>query len=805
MRSRLKNFVSLAAVVFGALLSAASSGAVVQVLDSVDAYGRNTSDSSSALLEMGFRDPPPRADFSRLAIGATTGLIACQRAADQGLYCLDGPIVRYWPDTGDLVATASGNVVPDIDLIDCRRIPGLDARKPNPCTGVSVDLNGSIWLAGRKANTHSLFKVVQKPTDGNCVNPWVELAALPQDLPNTVDTPANTGQVAPTYCAREYAFGRPVLVDINPVDGEVAANFAGPGNVGLEERKTAVFFPDGLDINGNPLQPVEIASGKTKWGLVGNEQLLSASFLQIQATDSLPLQNFILVTTTLGRVLATKADGSGTGFKVWDIPSCTANATQNYGIRVSSQSERVYLADRACQKVYALKWSNVADGDFDLVQEVEGAGNTPVVLKTVSADSPATTSVFPDGLSVAPGIGIDLRECAVGKVCTIVADGPDGNGFDAANISGVVLDGPQSGLTLFQVKGIPDCRYWPKDDPADGEPETPTQELCRTYSVVRCADGVESCPNPKDQYLDIAPLLPEEVKSQFTTADLPRLLISPRYRGQDANRNLKSDPAARYTYAPTINLFFGIGEPGLQFRETFRMSFDVGDLTDEVKWGCGGGTSVRPDLEWNVIITGSETYKVAHKEFLPDGSSRSVLANVETLVNDGCSNPDGVTSKRFSYYAYTMEVVPVGDGIDGDGIYADLVRDLFDELLLAQQQTACVPYDESVAPLDRDTTCVTLKSKWDGAYQKLDRCIVGSTYPRQSEAVNNCQSFLSQLGQYESALDASPRLGSDPANRIGELQARVKVLRYVFEQHFVPSIPPNGFCSLTTATGCTAP
>jgi hypothetical protein len=790
MRSRFKNFVSLAAVVFGALLSAASSGAVVQVLDSVDAYGRNASDSSSALLEMGFRDPPPRADFSRLAIGATTGLIACQRAADQGLYCLDGPIVRYWPDTGDLVATASGNVVPDIDLIDCRRIPGLDARKPNPCTGVTVDLNGSIWLAGRKANTHSLFKVVQKPKDGSCVNPWVELPAVAQDLPNTVDTPANTGQVAPTYCAREYAFGRPVLVDINPVDGEVAANFAGPGIVGLEERKTAVFFPDELDINGNPLQPVEIASGKTEWGLVGNEQLLSAAFLQIQATDRLPLQNFILVTTTLGRVLATKADGSETGFKVWDIPSCTANATQNYGIRVSSQSERVYLADRACQKVYALKWSNVADGGFDLVQEVEGAGNTPVVLKTVSADSPATASVFPDGLSVAPGIGIDLRECAVGKVCTIVADGTDGNGFDAANISGVVLGGPQSGLTLFQVKGVPDCRYWPKDNPLDTVPETPTQELCRTYSVIRCADGATSCPNAEDQYLDLGPLLPREVVSQFTTAELPELLVSPRYRGQDANRNEMN--VSTGPYAPTINLFFGIAEPGVQFRETFTMSFDVADLTDGVKWGCGGSTSARPDLKWNVIITGSETYEVAHK--LPDDSK--VLANVETLVNDGCSNPDGVTSKRFSYYAYTMEVVP-----DGDGIYANLVRDLFDELLHAQEQTACLPHDGSVAPLDNGT-CVSLASKWDGAYQKLDRCIVGSTYPRQSEAVNNCQSFLSQLGQYESALNAAPAplSGRDPANRIGELKARVKVLRYVFQQHFVPSIPTNGFCDLEGAT-----
>src|SRR5512138_1243850 len=82
------------------LVSSQSIAGVVQVLDSVDAFGRNTSSASSAVLEMGFRDPLPRNDFFRLALGPASDLIACQRAADQGLYCLDGPIVRYWPNTG---------------------------------------------------------------------------------------------------------------------------------------------------------------------------------------------------------------------------------------------------------------------------------------------------------------------------------------------------------------------------------------------------------------------------------------------------------------------------------------------------------------------------------------------------------------------------------------------------------------------------------------------------------------------------------------------------------------------------------
>ena len=106
-------------------------------------------------------------------------------------------------------------------------------------------------------------------------------------------------------------------------------------------------------------------------------------------------------------------------------------------------------------------------------------------------------------------------------------------------------------------------------------------------------------------------------------------------------------------------------------------------------------------------------------------------------------------------------------------------------------------------PPFNQSSCTNLEAKWYGAFDKLDRCIKGSTFPRQSEAVNNCQSFLSQLGQYESALNAAPRQGQDPANRIGELKARVKTLRYVFTQHFIPSIPPAGFCSLTTTGICT--
>jgi hypothetical protein len=143
----------------------------------------------------------------------------------------------------------------------------------------------------------------------------------------------------------------------------------------------------------------------------------------------------------------------------------------------------------------------------------------------------------------------------------------------------------------------------------------------------------------------------------------------------------------------------------------------------------------------------------------------------------------------------------------GDSVYAILMRSLYGDLNDAEVKTACDNVDgQSLAPIS-EAACADLDTKRRAAFEKLDRCIVGSTYPRQSQAVNNCQSFLSQLSQYESALNAVPVItANDPANRIGELKVRTKVIRYVFESHFLPSIPPDGFrCDTTTTGACPSP
>jgi len=774
-----------AAPLAAALLLCAASGRaeVSQVLDAVDTAGLDAS-AVPAVLKMGFRDPLPRTDYERLAIGSASSLVACQRAADQGLYCIDGDIVRYWPNTKITVSLpppASGEVIPDLDLINCRDPAlGLDQnpRKPSPCTGITVDLNGAIWLAGRKANSHSLIKV-KKRIGSSCEVGWTALASLTQDAPNTPDTPAGSLQQVPPYCAREYASGRPALVDLTMIDGDIADHYTGPGALGLEARKSVVFFPDEVDAFNVPLPPREIANGKS-WGLSGKEELFGTAFLQIAPTEAVPThQNFVLVTTTTGSVLATKADGTGTPFAVFQMPVCTSGAVQSFGIRVSSQSERVYVSDRACRRVMALNWTNVGAGTFQLVSATENGGE-PVTL--------STGLISPDGLSVAPGIGLDLKDCGGGQTCVLVADGTDTNSYVAAELKDVVIEGLRSAAVVFQVKGIPDCRWWPKA--ASGQPPTAIQELCQTPGIVQCGPGDQACTPgtpPDEQYLDIGPLLPREVTSQFTSLVLPELLIPPPWRGQDL------DPGPGY--APTIELFFFVTDPaGVQFRDTFVLNFDVADLTGGLNLGCGGSTTMQPDLEWDAGLTGSEKVKTV---------SGGLFGGIGILVTEGCFNPTTKGGSRLSYYAYTMEKVP-----DGDGVYANLVRTLFDDLRQAQQQTACASVDPEASPaamppLDA-STCATLDDRWDNANQKLTNCIQGSTYPRQNEAVNNCQAFQSQLSQYRTAVYGATRFGPDPANRIGEVELRVDVLSYVFQQHFLNSIPPDGFRDpVCASTSCT--
>jgi len=743
-----KNAASAALAIFISLgaTSAWSQGQAQttrQTLDRVDAF------NSTAVLEMAFDDVNRTKDFINLGI-VGANFSTCKLTATDGIFCLDGKVVRHWPNTQDPLTF--------VDRLSCNDPAlGLDTKKTNTCTGMTVDLAGAIWLAGKKASTHSLIKVIAKAAAAACPdNTWKQLSGS-------------------LHCAKEFYAGRPLLVDLDPIDGDVGAAFkpcptcaAQSGVLGLEERKTAVFFPDPKPASTS--SPIVIASGKG-WNLTGNEQLLSSALLQVPSGSS--VGNFVLVTTTNGRVLAKGTDVTGTAFEVFNIPAervqpsvqCSF-ASQHYGIRTSSKSGRVYVTDRNYCQVLAL----LPDGS-PLTTLINANDGQDLTLST--SDSSGTYP--PIGPTTAPGISIDLADCSVN--CTLLTND---DGIAAASLVGVSLaEGSNSGATLFQIKGIPDCRY-------AGEPNFPAalKSVCdSTAGVIIDPDNVG---HPAAQRLNATPLLPKEVRSLFDNSGvppngLPPLLISRQYRAQDRTDFI-------------FDAFFAVTEAGVQFRDTFTAEFDV-PVLEGVPASLGCLPVAGNLLAWDVMTTVSEKFKTVDDQY------------VDMLTNIGCINPTRTSGERLSLLPYNLEIAPDTYGptilspipsvtMGNDAVFARLVQSLYDDLEYVRRELACKQVDSvpsgGPAPLPT-SVCVTLANTWQNGLQKLDKCIEAAFQPKQSAGDENCQSFVSQLTNYRASLPATTS-PSDVANRLGELKVRVDVIRHVFNTRFLPSIPAAGFC-----------
>jgi hypothetical protein len=386
----------------------------------------------------------------------------------------------------------------------------------------------------------------------------------------------------------------------------------------------------------------------------------------------------------------------------------------------------------------------------------------------------------PEGLSVAAGIDVDLKTCGQSQPsCTLIPDGAsDDQTIPGALLAGVVIEPGPSGMALFQIKNIPDCRrIVPKPaacsnplDPAvinmDGSPVTPTSP-------------------PEKQYLNIRPLLPPEIVEIYPPNSLPRLLVSPRYRAIAARGN-------------RFDALYGVTDPSVQFRETFTTQFDVGDLLGGGELGCGiGGT--QPNVNWDIIVTISEKYTT-----VGGPADVSTPQNVDMLINSdkgqGCFNPTSGSGLRWSIYGYGLqlaeEIVATPSGPVAaypDSIFAHLVASLGTDLGNTIAQYACTNADGGTSAPISASTCTTLQGAWNDAVVKLGRCITASTSPKQSGGAQNCQSFETQFLSFKNTLATVTRQGSDPANRIGEVRARTDVIEHVYTKHFKPSIPVGGF------------
>jgi hypothetical protein len=713
-----------------------------------------------------------------------TAFTACQNTSTRGLYCLDGNTVRHWPNPEKAPPLAP---VDGRELFNCSNaVFAFD--RDNVCTALTVDLGGNLWVAGKKKSKFSLFKVVP----GACPS-----------------TPANTSASrwvafttsAGSFCAREYATGRPLLIDLTVVDGDVAAAFPyslGDGGViGVEERKEVTFFPDAPQAT-----PVLLGGGKA-WGLSGNEQLQAATLMQ----KPLPVdsRNWVLVVTSTGRLLSRELrwdsvatsviNHSVAGGPINLVAATACGPTALYDVRASVKTRATFVSDRRGCRLLSLQ-SNV-----DTVSTgAPLAFTAQQVIASTTPDSSqvATLTTAPEGLSIAPGVEVDLRaDCGFDdagqpRECGIVPDGGDNNFLAAASLKGVRIDdGTQSGLTVFQIQNIPDCRYLPFaaqpaeckngailtsggrviDDPSDPQEYTPS--------------GFPA--NPESLFLDVSKLMPPEV-TKVTT--LPRMLMSPRYRAlSDTN---------------TFDALFGVTDEGVRFRETFLGSFHLGDLIPGRKLGCGGEATIDgvngPNLD--IVLTLSERYTTV------GGLTGGGRQYTDMLVNTyGCDPLDPpVAGTRWSLYPYGLklaaELVPNRQNPSQlevrypDSVFARLVLSLFKDLGATIDDYLCFDRDGGNGAPVSASQCSTLKSAWLNTNDKLTKCVESSTEPMNSTEIRACNAFETQYAPFATLVNGltRPTGVTDVANRVGEAKARLEVFRYVYDTQFKPSIPPaTGF------------
>jgi hypothetical protein len=770
-----------------------------QRLDRIDVI------SLTKAVNVGRQLDPPSANPPWVATPYTvsgTKFVACQNSA-RGLYCIDngslsGSSIRRWTDPKKSPETSS-------ELFNCSN-SALALDRGGNCTALTVDLAGNVWVAGKKNNKYSLFKVVE----GSC----------PSDPANT--TASQWKALNSSFCAREYASGRPILIDLSVVDGDVASAFPYPegGVIGVEERKEVTFFKDSPQAT-----PVSLGSGKV-WNLAGGEQLQSASLLQ-QSTLS---RNWVLVTTSLGRLLSREIPFSGpiTAAVVsqpvslvapsGSISSSCTSATANYDIRASVKTGMVYVSDSVGCRLMSLK-PNIDDTDFGSTSAL-GFSNLQTIAGPTSSfttDTSTATAVLtspPDSVSIAPGISLNLKaDCgydgSTAKTCTIIGDGADGNSIAAASLTGVRIVSDASGLTVFQIQNIPDCRYleYFSEQPAEcknnailrsdgtpiGLPVVNGADNTADYVVAGTGSAKTYFPKlPERLYLNITPLLPPEVTK---IKPLPRMLLSPRYKALSSRR--------------TFDGLFGVTEEGVQFRDKFTGGFDLGDLLGPgVKLGCGLDPSANSTTytaptsfsstdgpQWDVLVTISERWTTVGGPTPPQ--------NVDMLVNTYGCNPDDPTSSgsRWSMYAYGLQLAKEAKLDTGgsytvtypDTIFGKLAMSLFNDIGTTINTYLCSgTLDGGSAPVGQPA-CGNLYANWYNTNDKLTKCVLASLQPKTSSQDQNCQSFETQYLAYKSALDALALSGTDPANRLGEVKSRTEVFRFVYDKQYVPSIPAGGF------------
>ncbi len=414
MKSRISRFAALVcALVVPAqiALAQAPESPAQQVLDRVFAY------DTKSVLNMAFSNADADAGpFTDLGVSGST-VATCTLTAVKGLWCLDGKIVRNWPNP--LQPTEF------TDPINCADPAlGFETAIPASCTAMTVDETGAIWLGGKKRNPPT---GPRGPAGSPRRSGW---RCRPGSSPWPGQGRCQHGRLRHRLdgdehrCVlREGAVQRSLLVtSLLAVDGAAAASFrprpgdpAQAGVLAIEDLRNVVFFPD-----AESTASIVVANAQGM-GLKLGEILQDVALLQLPVAGA--TQNNVLATTSTGRVLARDTAFNLNAKEVFNIPAkrlptaskCSSQAAK-YGIEAAASSAVVLVSDRTYCEVPALVPAGTSLGTL-VNATVDGVNLT---LSTVDPYWPGTPRAYPViGLTVAPGIGIDFGSCREGR-CTVI-------------------------------------------------------------------------------------------------------------------------------------------------------------------------------------------------------------------------------------------------------------------------------------------------------------------------------------------------------------------------------------------------
>jgi hypothetical protein len=501
------------------------------------------------------------------------------------------------------------------------------------------------------------------------------------------------------------------------------------------------------------------------------------------------------------------ANTSDSDFAIGEIRA-SVDYNYSYGIRTSFKTGRVYVSDSNARAVRAL-----------LPASLPGPG-TPYELNPVPApnDILLTATTVPAGLTVAPGNSVDLSKCET-ATCTVIpgAAGQDPSvTFDNVTLKG----GSPSGVTVYQIKGLIDCRYAPQacvellgltgmtyPYPSPVGDNQNMENLIFAGIIIPLDPSKPSLAKnryrPAAQLLNVTPMLPEDVTSLFSeSGGLPPLLISRQYRAQRG-----TDLAKPFRFDA---LFYKTAE-GQVFTDTLISDIEVSQLSSTFL-GCNAGTAIPYEnlLKLDVVTRVSEGYKSVSDFFRVAKNDYR-----DTIVNDGC----GTTKTKppaLSLFPINLQFAPDTYGpqstsntqsvtLDNDAVFARLVESLYDDLNRSRAELACTKIDDPTLPKPPIEDCSTLAGIWSTGKNLLNSCVSAAF----SGKTTDCANFRDKLVTYGNSIGgASP--DNDPANRIGEQKARVAALIRIFDERFLPSILPNkSWCREKTAPngykGCDVP